>query len=64
MPRYKNFKLSGTGVVLESSEGFLFCPSKYDAEQKLLHSIHSWAGVNINQSRKEMEILTALIRAV
>lgn len=64
MPHYIDFKVSGTGIVLEHKDGFLFCPSKNTAEQRLLDSVNNWAGIDKDKAQQEMALLTELIRSV
>ena len=62
MPHYTKFNYACHGVVLHYQNGADYCPNKYAAEQKLLSSIHAWAGVDLTKAREEMEILTRLVR--
>lgn len=64
MPHYTKFNYAGAGVVLHHQNGAEFCPSRLAAEQKLLSSIHAWAGVDLNKASEEMEILTELVRGL
>lgn len=64
MPKYYNFKMAanGRGVLLYHSDGVDYMPSKVVAEQKLLSSVHSWAGENTDVARGQMDLLTKLVR--
>ena len=62
MPHYVKFNYAGAGIVLHHQNGADYCPNKYAAEQKLLSSIHAWAGVDLTKAREQMELLTRFVR--
>lgn len=62
MPHYYDYKQYGTNIVLCHSDGYVFCASRVDAENKLQLSIHNWAAEDTTKAREEMALLTRLVR--
>lgn len=63
MPKYYNYKVAGNGgFLLLHSEGADFCPNKVTAEQKIQSAVHRWAAENVDEARRQMELLTRFVR--
>lgn len=64
MPRYFDYKFSsnGTGVVLYHSDGAEYVPSRIAAEQKIISAVHGWAAENVDEAKRQMDLLTRFVR--